>query len=140
MRPSVSLRDAYKFYMPLIFMAELHMLSHAVIAAFLARMQNPEPVLAAARSGRVIHRHFNGKIEDPFIAATGDHEALRALPPGKLPDSTVLALDFGRDFSGVRVHYSGSRPEELTQNPNTTSPTPACGSSEPSPGSTPHQA
>jgi len=89
-----------------------------------AAPDTPEPVLVAARSGRVLHRHFNGKIEDPFIAATADHEVLRALPPGKLPDSTVLGLDFGRDFSGVRVHYSGSRPEELTQNLNMTSPPP----------------
>jgi progressive ankylosis protein len=41
------LRDAYRFFIPLMLMAELMMFSHAVIAAFLARMDNPEQVLAA---------------------------------------------------------------------------------------------
>jgi O-antigen/teichoic acid export membrane protein len=41
--------------MPLIFMAELHMLSHAVIAAFLARMVDPEPILAAYSIAFYLH-------------------------------------------------------------------------------------
>lgn len=44
---TVSIRDSYRFFFPLIFMAELHMLSHAIIASRLARMDNPEPILAA---------------------------------------------------------------------------------------------
>ncbi|MFT5174150.1 MAG: O-antigen/teichoic acid export membrane protein [Gammaproteobacteria bacterium] len=51
----VSLRGAYKFFMPLIFMAELHMLSHAVITAFLARMPDPEPTLAAYSMAFYLH-------------------------------------------------------------------------------------
>lgn len=43
----IGLKDAYRFFVPLMFMAELMMISHAVIAAFLARMPDPEPVLAA---------------------------------------------------------------------------------------------
>lgn len=45
-RPA-SLKDAYKFFVPLMFMAELMFISHAVISAFLARMADPEPILAA---------------------------------------------------------------------------------------------
>ena len=46
-RPTVTIKESYRFFTPLIFMAELHMLSHAIISAFLARMPNPEPILAA---------------------------------------------------------------------------------------------
>ena len=35
------LGEAYKFFIPLMLMAELMMFSHAVIVAFLARMENP---------------------------------------------------------------------------------------------------
>jgi O-antigen/teichoic acid export membrane protein len=52
---SVSLRDAYKFFLPMIFMAELHMLSHAVITAFLARTPDPEPTLAAYSMAFYLH-------------------------------------------------------------------------------------
>ena len=51
----VTLREAYKFFLPLIFMAELHMLSHAVISAFLARMPDPEPILAAYSMAFYLH-------------------------------------------------------------------------------------
>jgi progressive ankylosis protein len=53
--PPATLRSAYRFFGPLIFMAELHMLSHAVIAAFLARLPNPEPVLAAYSMAFYLH-------------------------------------------------------------------------------------
>ncbi len=39
--------DAYRFFLPLMLMAELMMISHAIIAGFLARMHDPEPILAA---------------------------------------------------------------------------------------------
>ncbi|MEM7251530.1 MAG: hypothetical protein AAF493_08925 [Pseudomonadota bacterium] len=42
-----TLRDAYRFFLPLILMAELMMISHSIIAGFLARMSDPEPILAA---------------------------------------------------------------------------------------------
>ncbi|MEM7407436.1 MAG: hypothetical protein AAF458_19225 [Pseudomonadota bacterium] len=43
----VRLRDAYRFFMPLMLTAELTMVSHAIVAGFLARMDNPAPILAA---------------------------------------------------------------------------------------------
>ena len=50
-----TLGSAYRFFLPLIFMAELHMLSHAVISAFLARMDDPEPILAAYSMAFYLH-------------------------------------------------------------------------------------
>ena len=46
-RRPTSLGDAFRFFLPLMLMAELMMISHAVISAFLARMSDPEPILAA---------------------------------------------------------------------------------------------
>lgn len=46
-RQRASLGDAFRFFLPLMLMAELMMISHAVISAFLARMADPEPILAA---------------------------------------------------------------------------------------------
>ena len=53
--PTVTIRGSYRFFTPLIFMAELHMLSHAVISAFLARMPDPEPILAAYSIAFYLH-------------------------------------------------------------------------------------
>ncbi|MEM7408554.1 MAG: hypothetical protein AAF458_24935 [Pseudomonadota bacterium] len=47
LRQPTRLRDAYRFFVPLMFMSELMMISHVIINAFLARMTNPEPILAA---------------------------------------------------------------------------------------------
>ena len=46
-RRRTSLGEAFRFFLPLMLMAELMMISHAVISAFLARMADPEPILAA---------------------------------------------------------------------------------------------
>ena len=46
-RRRTSLPDAFRFFLPLMLMAELMMISQAVIAAFLARMPDPESTLAA---------------------------------------------------------------------------------------------
>jgi Na+-driven multidrug efflux pump len=43
----VTLRDATRFFLPLIFMTELNMISKSVIHAFLARLPEPKIVLAA---------------------------------------------------------------------------------------------
>ena len=72
-----------------------------------AVLDTTTPLLVAARAGRVIQHHFNGKIEDPLIAATADHAAMKALAPGAKPDSTLLRMNFGRDFSKTRVHTDG---------------------------------
>ena len=53
-RPA-GLLDAYRFFVPLMFMAELMMISHAVIAAFLARMDEPAPILAAYSVAFYLH-------------------------------------------------------------------------------------
>lgn len=42
-----TLFDAYKFFLPLIFMAEMMMLSHTIIHASLARLPDPKVALAA---------------------------------------------------------------------------------------------
>jgi N,N-dimethylformamidase len=72
-----------------------------------ASLDTTTPLLVAARSGRVTHHHFNGKIEDPFIAATADHGAIRALQVGEIPKDVLAFMNFGREFSGVRVHVDG---------------------------------
>ena len=43
----LTLTDAYFFFLPLIFMAEMMMISHSVIHAFLARLPDPKVTLAA---------------------------------------------------------------------------------------------
>jgi hypothetical protein len=47
MTRAVSLKDAYAFFLPLIFMAEMMMISHSIIHAFLARLPDPKVTLAA---------------------------------------------------------------------------------------------
>ena len=54
-QPTVTIKESYRFFTPLIFMAELHMLSHAIISAFLARMPNSEPILAAYSIAFYLH-------------------------------------------------------------------------------------
>lgn len=61
-RPPTSLRDAYKFFVPLMLMAELMMISHAVVTAFLARMPDPQPVLAAYSVSFYTHAVFGSPV------------------------------------------------------------------------------
>lgn len=46
-RPAITLRDAYRFFLPLVLMTELNMISKSVIHAFLARTATPSVTLAA---------------------------------------------------------------------------------------------
>lgn len=46
-RPPLRLRDCYWFFVPLVLMVELNMMSKSVIHAFLARTDNPSAALAA---------------------------------------------------------------------------------------------
>jgi Na+-driven multidrug efflux pump len=46
-QPAITLRDAYRFFLPLVFMTELNMISKSVIHAFLARTLSPSTSLAA---------------------------------------------------------------------------------------------
>ena len=63
-RRPTSLGDAFRFFLPLMLMAELMMISHAVISAFLARMADPEPILAAYS----IAFYFHATIGSPIWA------------------------------------------------------------------------
>ncbi|MDX1433471.1 MAG: hypothetical protein R3286_13590 [Gammaproteobacteria bacterium] len=47
LKPAITLRDAYRFFVPLVFMTELNMISKSVIHAFLARTATPSVTLAA---------------------------------------------------------------------------------------------
>ncbi len=47
MRPPLTQKDTTLFFLPLIFMAELMMVSHSLIHAFLARLPDPKVALAA---------------------------------------------------------------------------------------------
>jgi progressive ankylosis protein len=58
----VSLRDAYRFFGPLLLMAELMMISHAVIAGSLARMPDPVPVIAAYSIAFFFHTTFGSPL------------------------------------------------------------------------------
>jgi hypothetical protein len=49
-RPRLGLRDCYWFFVPLVLMVELNMMSKSVIHAFLARTDNPSAALAAFNS------------------------------------------------------------------------------------------
>ena len=63
-RRPTSLGDAFRFFLPLMLMAELMMISHAVISAFLARMADPEPILAAYS----ISFYFHATLGSPIWA------------------------------------------------------------------------
>jgi N,N-dimethylformamidase len=69
-----------------------------------AALDTATPLLVAARLGRLIQHHFNGKIEDPFIAPTAGHAGLKALPSGEIIGPMLVKMSFGRDFSSTRVH------------------------------------
>ena len=61
-RRRASLGDAFRFFLPLMLMAELMMISQAIIAAFLARMPEPEPVLAAYSIAFYLHATLGSPI------------------------------------------------------------------------------
>ena len=63
-RRRTSLGDAFRFFLPLMLMAELMMISHAIISAFLARMTDPEPILAAYS----ISFYFHATLGSPIWA------------------------------------------------------------------------
>ena len=80
MPPRKTLFDAYKFFMPLIFMAEMMMLSHSIIHASLARLPDPKVSLAAFS----ISFAFNNLIGSPIWTMQ------------------FVALSFMRDKASVR--------------------------------------
>jgi progressive ankylosis protein len=74
--------DAYRFFMPLMLMAELMMISHAIIAAFLARMEHPEPVLAAYSVSFAFHATLGAPVwacQIVFLSFMRDRQTIRRL-------------------------------------------------------------
>ncbi len=55
MRSGITMRDPAWFFIPLIFTAELMMISHSVVHAFLARLESPIVTLAAFSMAFVLH-------------------------------------------------------------------------------------
>jgi len=60
-RPA-TIRDAYRFFLPLMLTAELLMLSHAMVIAFLARMPDPAQTLAAFSISFYLHATLGSPI------------------------------------------------------------------------------
>ena len=94
-RRPTSLGDAFRFFLPLMLMAELMMISHAVISAFLARMSDPEPVLAAYS----IAFYFHATIGSPiwacqFVAVSfiRDRASMHRLLVFSLQVASVISL------------------------------------------------
>jgi Na+-driven multidrug efflux pump len=91
--PALRLRDAYKFFIPLMLMAELMMFSHAVIASFLARMDNPEPILAAYSISFYFHATLGSPVwacQIVFLSFIKDKASVRRL--AVFGFQTVLAV------------------------------------------------
>lgn len=61
------------------------------------------PLLIAARSEREINRHFNGKIENPFLLASADPNALASAFDGDLSNGVIAGWDFSREISSMRL-------------------------------------
>ena len=81
-QPRASIRDAYKFFLPLMLTAELMMLSHAMVVAFLARMPDPAPVLAAFSIAFYLHATIGSPVWACQIVALSfirDRASLRTL-------------------------------------------------------------
>ncbi|MCZ6474554.1 MAG: hypothetical protein O6934_14070 [SAR324 cluster bacterium] len=54
-RPPITMKDPTWFFMPLIFTAELMMISHSIIHGFLARLEAPTVTLAAFSIAFILH-------------------------------------------------------------------------------------
>ena len=81
-KPPASIRDAYKFFLPLMLMAELMMLSHAMVVAFLARMPDPAPILAAFSIAFYLHATIGSPVWACQIVALSfirDRASMRTL-------------------------------------------------------------
>lgn len=91
--PPLRLKEAYKFFVPLMLMAELMMFSHAVIAAFLARMDNPEAILAAYSVSFYFHATLGSPVwacQIVFLSFIRDKASVRRLM--KFGFQTVLSV------------------------------------------------
>jgi Na+-driven multidrug efflux pump len=80
--PPATIKDAYRFFVPLMLTAELMMLSHAMVVAFLARMQDPAPILAAFSIAFYLHALVGSPVWACQIVALSfirDRASLRTL-------------------------------------------------------------
>ena len=62
MRPPLRLFDVYRFFVPLILMAEMTMISHTIVHAILARQPDPKLNLAAFSAGWAFHTALGSPI------------------------------------------------------------------------------
>ena len=93
-QPPASIKDAYKFFLPLMLTAELMMLSHAMVVAFLARMPDPAPVLASFSIAFYLHATIGSPVWACQIVALSyirDRVSLRALFIFSLQACAVVA-------------------------------------------------
>ena len=92
--PRASIKDAYKFFLPLMLTAELMMLSHAMVVAFLARMPDPAPVLAAFSIAFYLHATVGSPVWACQIVAVSfirDRASLRTLLIFSLQTGGIVA-------------------------------------------------
>ena len=92
--PPATLRDAYKFFLPLMMTAELLMLSHAMVIAFLARMPDPAQILAAFSISFYLHATVGSPVWACQIVAISfirDRAALRRLLMFSIQVAAVVA-------------------------------------------------
>lgn len=90
---TIGVADAYRFFLPLMLMAELMMISHAVIAAFLVRMPDPETILAAYAVAFALHATLGSPVwacQIVFLSFIRDRLAVRRLFAFGM--QTVLAI------------------------------------------------
>jgi len=81
----MSISDAYRFFLPLMLMAELMMFSHAVVTAFLARMPDPAAVLAAYSVAFSTHAVLGSPLwamQIIVLSFIRDRASVHRLPPG----------------------------------------------------------
>lgn len=77
-----TVRDAYLFFLPLLMMAEMMMVSHSIIHAFLARLPNPQATLAAYNVAFSFHSIAGSPIWSAVltcIAFISDQRSMRRL-------------------------------------------------------------
>ena len=82
MHKPATIKEAYRFFLPLIFMAELMMISHSVIHAFLARQENPQQTLAAYSMAFFAHTFMGSPVwacQFVFISYVRDKVMVRRL-------------------------------------------------------------
>jgi len=115
----IKISDAWRFFLPLIFMTELNMISKSVIHAFLARTPDPSVTLAAFNTSFTFYYTVTGCTEITTLLAIAWLSGRRNLAriSGFLslllaaPIALVLAVAFTPWAHGFTVTYSGWEPK-----------------------------